>query len=111
VIASAVPGKYTKQGLHFATRTFQAIRIAVNQELKALEEGIANGFERLTLGGRMCVISFHSLEDRIVKRFFKEKAELGEGHSLTKKPIVPSDEEMKNNRRARSAKLRIIEKK
>jgi 16S rRNA (cytosine1402-N4)-methyltransferase len=83
----------------------------VNDELGALTEGIQAGFARMQHGGRMAVISFHSLEDRIVKRFFKEKAELGEGHSLTKKPIVPSDEEMKNNRRARSAKLRIIEKK
>jgi 16S rRNA (cytosine1402-N4)-methyltransferase len=110
VIASAVPGKYRNQGLHFATRTFQAIRIAVNQELTALEHGLVNGFERLTSGGRMSVISFHSLEDRIVKKFFKQKASEGVARLITKKPITASEGELEINRRSRSAKLRIIEK-
>jgi 16S rRNA (cytosine1402-N4)-methyltransferase len=110
VIKSAVPVRYTTGKLHFATRTFQAIRIAVNQELKALEEGIAKGFERLAPGGRMAVISFHSLEDRIVKNFFRNQTHADLAHLITKKPITASDEEVSINRRSRSAKLRIIEK-
>ncbi len=110
IIKSAVPVKYTKGKIHFATRTFQAIRIAVNQELKALEEGIEKGFERLAPGGRMAVISFHSLEDRIVKNFFRSKAHEDLANLITKKPITAAQDELSGNRRARSAKLRIIEK-
>lgn len=95
---------------HPATKTFQALRIAVNEELPALEEGLEKAFKALTPQGRLAVISFHSLEDRIVKNFFRDKAKAGEGKLITKKPTVPSGEEVKKNPRSRSAKLRIIEK-
>lgn len=110
IIAGAVPASYRHGRIHPATRTFQALRIAVNDELTALSEGIAAGFERLSKQGRMAVISFHSLEDRIVKRFFRGKVAAYEGQLVTKKPIAASEEEMAANPRARSAKLRIIEK-
>ena len=102
--------KSFRDRIHPATRTFQALRIAVNDELTALEEGIAKGFELLNYGGRIAVISFHSLEDRMVKNFFRDLAKTGEATLITKKPITPSEEELKENPRARSAKLRIIEK-
>ncbi len=109
IISGAVPAMYRRGRLHPATRTFQALRIAVNDELNTLKDGLRKGFDRLGSGGRMAVISFHSLEDRIVKHFYKEKA--GEGALIvTKKPITPSEEELRANPRARSAKLRIIEK-
>ena len=110
VIEEAVPSAYKRGKLHFATRTFQAIRIAVNDELGALREGLEKGWEALEAGGRIGVISFHSLEDRIVKKFSKEKKEEGKGRLINKKPIGGSKEEIKENPRARSAKLRIIEK-
>lgn len=110
IIKSAVPIFYRFGRLHPATRTFQAIRIAVNDELKALETGLAKAFEILKPGGRLAVISFHSLEDRIVKNFFKTKKEEGLGELITKKPIVPSEVEIAKNPRSRSAKLRIIQK-
>jgi 16S rRNA (cytosine1402-N4)-methyltransferase len=110
VIKKAVPARYVHGRLHFATRTFQALRIAVNDELTAIEEALAELWPLLAPGGRVAVISFHSLEDRIVKRFFKAKKEAGEGIILTKKPIIPKPEESAVNPRARSAKLRIIEK-
>lgn len=91
-----------------ATKTFQALRIAVNDELGALREAIAKGFSRLAPGGRMAIISFHSLEDRIVKEFFREEARSGQAILATKKPIVPSDSEVKANPKSRSSKLRII---
>ena len=96
--------------IHSATRTFQAIRIAVNDELGRLKEGLRKGFEALTPGGRMSVISFHSLEDRIVKNFYKEKQKDGVAVLINKKVIVPSSSEVKENPRARSAKLRATEK-
>ena len=102
-------GKYPKS-IHFATRTFQALRIAVNDELGALTEALAKGFDSLSEHGRMAVISFHSLEDRIVKRFFRNHADAGAGILVTKRPIVPGDKECGENPRARSAKLRILEK-
>ena len=107
VIQDAVP---RKGKIHPATRTFQALRIAVNDELGALKEGLQKGFEALKPEGRMAVISFHSLEDRIVKNFNKEKAKKGRATLINKKPITASDEEIKNNIRSRSAKLRMIEK-
>ncbi|MCC2630928.1 MAG: mraW [Candidatus Paceibacter sp.] len=110
VIASAVPAGYKKGKIHFATRTFQAIRIAVNQELQALTEGLQKSFDLLAFGGRLAVISFHSLEDRIVKNFFRALAQDGKGILITKKPLEAGDEEQATNRRSRSAKLRIIEK-
>lgn len=114
IIENAVSSRFGKNGptkkIHSATKTFQAIRIAVNDELGALTEGLEKGFDSLATGGRMCVISFHSLEDRIVKRFFKKKTEEDLARLINKKPITPSREEVRNNPRARSAKLRILEK-
>lgn len=102
--------KQRKPGIHPATRSFQALRIAVNDELGALKEVLPQLWELLTPSGRIAIISFHSLEDRIVKRFFREQATLRHASLLTKKPISPSEEEVAQNPRARSAKLRIIEK-
>lgn len=97
------PGNYR---LHPATRTFQALRIAVNDELSALREALPQALEALAPGGTICVISFHSLEDRIVKRFLREQARAGRVKLLTKKPVRPSAEEVARNPRARSARLR-----
>lgn len=110
IISGAVPIFYRKGRIHPATRTFQALRIAVNDELNTLKKGLAKGFERLEANGRMAVISFHSLEDRIVKNFNKEKADAGVAKILTKRPITPTAQEISANPRSRSAKLRIIEK-
>lgn len=110
IIKNGVPVFARFGKIHPATKTFQAIRIAVNDELGALREGLEKGFERLAPGGNMAVISFHSLEDRIVKEFFKIKAEEGRGTLITKKPITPSEEELSRNPKSRSAKLRIIKK-
>jgi len=110
VIEESVPNFYRKGRIHFATKTFQAIRIAVNDELGALGEGLEKSFKMLQTGGRLAVISFHSLEDRIVKRFYKKKEKEGEARLINKKPVRASVEEIKNNPRSRSAKLRILEK-
>lgn len=110
IIVEAVPPAYRRGKIHPATRAFQAIRIAVNDELGALRAGLAAAWNALSLEGRMAVISFHSLEDRIVKNFMRDKARAGEAWLLTKKPIVPSEVEAAANPRARSAKLRIVEK-
>lgn len=112
VIRKAVPPPYRHGRLHYATRTFQAIRIAVNQELDVLERALYDAAGLLIPGGRLCVISFHSLEDRIVKHTFRA---LSHGPdpmltTLTRKPCTPSDTERKNNPRARSAKLRVAER-
>ncbi|MDP3763239.1 MAG: 16S rRNA (cytosine(1402)-N(4))-methyltransferase RsmH [bacterium] len=96
--------------IHPATRTFQALRMAVNEELTALEIGLEKGFKVLKLNGRFAVISFHSLEDRIVKNFFRDRVKEEMAKQITKKPITPSAEEIKTNPRSRSAKLRVIEK-
>jgi 16S rRNA (cytosine1402-N4)-methyltransferase len=98
----------TRGKLHPATLTFQALRIAVNDELGQLEKGLKGAVSRICPGGRMAAISFHSLEDRIVKNVFRDEREQLKG--LTKKPIGPSAEEMKANPRSRSAKLRAAEK-
>ena len=111
IIEASVPGSYKKGRLHFATKTFQALRIAVNDELQTLQMGLKKGFDVLNKGGRMSVISFHSLEDRIVKRFFKEKQKEDEVILINKKPIIPKEEEIKSNPRSRSSKLRVLEKK
>ena len=95
--------------IHPATRTFQALRIAVNDELSALEEALPRVLEVLNPGGVVCVISFHSLEDRIVKNFFRREAQLRKLTVLTKKPVRPSEEEISRNPRARSARLRAAE--
>lgn len=110
IIEGSVPGVYKRGKLHFATRTFQAIRIAVNDELEAVREGVDKGFDALKVGGRMSVITFHSLEDRIVKKFFKAIELEGEAKLINKKVILASEVEVKSNPRSRSAKLRIIEK-
>lgn len=110
VIGESVPDFYKRRRIHFATKTFQAIRIAVNDEMGALKEAISKAWSVLDKGGRLAVISFHELEDRIVKRFFKDKKEDGSLLILTKKPITPSFKEISNNIRSRSAKLRVGEK-
>lgn len=106
-IFHAVPRSYRYGRIHPATRTFQALRIAVNQELKVLETFLTLAPDWLKPAGRLCIISFHSLEDRIVKHQFRESEKL---HVITKKPIVPTETEMEKNVRSRSAKLRIAEK-
>ncbi|MEK7500500.1 MAG: 16S rRNA (cytosine(1402)-N(4))-methyltransferase RsmH [Patescibacteria group bacterium] len=97
-------------GAKTLARVFQALRIAVNNELENLSRGLAGAWSLLKPQGRLAVISFHSLEDRIVKQFFKAKHQIGEGMILTRKPVVPSASEVKNNPRSRSAKLRAIAK-
>ena len=104
-------GKYYRgMKIHPATRTFQALRIATNSELTSLSHAIDKGWSRLESKGRIAIISFHSLEDRIVKRAFVSLKEKGQAIIITKKPVLPSEEEVKSNPKARSAKLRIIEK-
>ena len=110
VIERAVPAHYLHGKIHPATRTFQALRIAVNDELGALEAFIAKSFELLRPGGRLAIITFHSLEDRIVKHTFRNFSHDQKGVLITKRPISPTREEMNSNKRARSAKLRIFEK-
>jgi len=106
IIKRAVPRWYLRRRLHFATKTFLALRIAVNKELENLKTALAQALEILEKEGRIVVISFHSLEDKIVKNFFKESEKIGEIKILTKHPIVPSKEEIQINPRSRSAKLR-----
>ncbi len=110
IIRKSVPAAYRRGRIDCCTRSFQALRIAVNDELNVIEEGIKKAWEMLSEGSRIVTISFHSLEDRIVKNFFKEEAKNGKGKILTKKPLVPSDEEIFLNPRCRSAKLRAMEK-
>lgn len=125
IIRAAMPAKALREKQHPAKRTFQAIRIAVNDELGAIEQGLDQAISRLAPGGRLCVITFHSLEDRIAKQKF---ASLARGctcppdfpvcvcgkkpllKSITRKPILPDAQELQDNPRARSAKLRIVEK-
>ena len=97
-------------GLHPATKVFQALRIAVNDEFGVIERALPQAIEALEKGGRLGVISFHSGEDRIVKHYFKKQSQKKTLTILTKKPIVASEEEAEKNTRARSAKLRVIEK-
>jgi len=112
IIITSVPAHYRHGRIHCATRTFQALRIAVNQELESLEPSLRDAADVLSAGGRLCAISFHSLEDRTVKHTFRA---LAQGpHAVlslhTKKPIVPTEEECRMNPRARSAKLRVAER-
>ena len=124
-LISSVPGMSRVRNIHPATRTFQALRIEVNDELDAVRQVIPVGVERLVPGGRLAMISFHSLEDRIVKRSFKELespcqcprefpecrcGKVSAGRVLTKRPVVPTEGEIMANPRSRSAKLRIFEK-
>lgn len=126
IIKEAIPAPARRKGGHPAKRIFQAIRIAVNDELGAAEDSLEQAVTLLDKGGRISVITFHSLEDRLVKNFFKEQtevqADLPQGlpiipdemqpnfKKITKKPIVPSEKELENNNRSRSAKLRVIER-
>ena len=124
IVRDNVPQKARRDG-HPARKTFQAIRIAVNRELEVLEQGLEGAFRLLNPGGRLSVITFHSLEDRIVKQFMKEKAQgcicpgdfpvcvcgrTPQATVVTRKPIVPTDRELDLNPRSRSAKLRVLEK-
>jgi 16S rRNA (cytosine1402-N4)-methyltransferase len=110
ILNNTVGKSYKSQKIHPATRTFQALRIAVNDELETIRKGLVEGIGILKKGGKMSVISFHSLEDRIVKNIFNEYAKNGEIKKITKKPIVAGEKERIENPRARSAKLRVIEK-
>lgn len=125
IIKAAIPAKARREGPHPAKRTFQAIRIEVNSELSILNKAIEDGVNRLNIGGRMAIITFHSLEDRIVKLKFKELATSctcpkefpicvcggkAKGKIITRKAIEPSKLEVEENPRSRSAKLRIIER-
>ena len=110
ILEEATPIWYQKKRKHFATRTFQALRITVNNEMESVKEGIPKAIDHTKDGGRVAVITFHSLEDRIVKHLFKDLAKEGKGTIITKKPIDPTREEIAANPRARSAKLRIFEK-
>lgn len=126
VIEQSLPKKvYYQLKSHPAKKVFQALRICVNKELEVLQSSLAQAWELLKPGGRMCVISFHSLEDKIVKQFFKQQSSVDEeikylpvipkellpaGKIITNKPILPTNEEQANNTRSHSAKLRIIEK-
>lgn len=110
IIKSGTPPRYHRGRIHPATRTFQALRMAVNDEIGALKEGITKGFGALAKDGIMVVISFHSIEDRIVKRFYREQVKNNLAKLLNKRPMIPSEEEVMKNKRARSAKLRAIMK-
>lgn len=110
IIKRGVPAWYQRGKIHFATKTFQALRIAVNGELDNLEKVLPQAVEVLNPGGKLAVISFHSLEDRIVKIFFKDLAKEGLINIKTKKPVQPQREEIINNPRARSAKLRVAQR-
>ena len=109
IVASAYPKRFFYK-IHPATKVFQALRVFVNNELSELENTLPQALEILASDGRIAVISFHSLEDRIVKNFFKAEKEKGIINIITKKPIITSAEEAKANPRARSAKMRVAEK-
>lgn len=110
IVMKSMPARYRYHRIHPATRTFQAVRIAVNRELESLELAIGKTFDLLNKNGRLCVISFHSLEDRIVKLSFKKAAAEGKINIITPKPLASSQEEQKTNPSCRSAKLRVAER-
>lgn len=125
IIKAAIPIRARSAGGHPSKRTYQAIRIELNQELTILEQSIDQMIGLLNPGGRICIITFHSLEDRIVKRIFRRNenpctcppdfpkcvcGKVSKGKVITRKPILPSDEELEENRRSKSAKLRIFER-
>jgi 16S rRNA (cytosine1402-N4)-methyltransferase len=110
IIQEAVPFWYQRKRIHFATRTFQAFRIAVNDELNSLQKVLPQIIDILEPGGKVVVISFHSLEDRIVKNLFREQKTKGSLEIITKKPIEATPEEIEANPRSRSAKLRAAKK-
>lgn len=125
IIRHAIPMKFQKMSGHPAKRTFQAIRIELNRELEVLQESLDTMIEMLNPGGRICIITFHSLEDRIVKSSYRKNenpctcpsdfpvcvcGNVSKGKIITRKPILPSEEEMEVNSRSKSAKLRIFER-
>ena len=125
IIRASIPMKYQKKSGHPAKRTFQAIRIELNRELEVLKDSLDDMIDLLNPGGRLCIITFHSLEDRIVKSAFRKNenpctcpsdfpvcvcGKVSKGSILTRKPILPSEEEMEENSRTKSAKLRIFER-
>lgn len=125
IIRASIPAKVRATGGHPAKRTFQAIRIELNRELDVLEDSIDTMIERLAPGGRLAIITFHSLEDRIVKNRFRTNenpcicppdfpvcvcGRKSRGRVITRKPILPTDQEMEENPRSKSAKLRVFEK-
>ncbi len=125
IIRAAIPAKVRATGGHPSKRTYQALRIEVNQELEVLKDSLDDMIDRLREGGRLCIITFHSLEDRVVKEAFKRNenpctcppsfpvcvcGKVPKGKMLTKKPILPTEEETEANSRSKSAKLRIFEK-
>ena len=125
IVEAAIPASVRKGKKGFAKKTFQALRIEVNAELDVLKDSISQMIDLLNPGGRLCVITFHSLEDRIVKNEFRTAenpctcppefpvcvcGKKSKGHVLTKRPVIPSKEECQNNKRASSAKLRVFEK-
>ena len=125
IIKASIPMKFQAKGGHPAKKTFQAIRIEVNQELTVLKESLDTMIDHLNPGGRICVITFHSLEDRITKIKFRENenpcicppdfpvcvcGKVSKGKVITRKPIIPSEEEMTENKRSKSSKLRIFER-
>ena len=112
VVERAVPASYRHGRIHCATRTFQALRIAVNRELDVLEPALRDAVDILAPGGHVCAVSFHSLEDRIVKHTFRALANGPEAsvRVLTKKPVIASENERNRNPRSRSAKLRVVER-
>jgi len=110
IVYRTIPKRFQSRRIDPATQTFQAIRIMVNEELKNLKEMLDSGWQVLKKGGRMCILSFHSLEDRMVKESFRRWEKEGKIQIITKKPFVPSDEEQKINPRSRSAKLRCAER-
>jgi 16S rRNA (cytosine1402-N4)-methyltransferase len=110
IVHRAIPQRFHSRRIDPATKTFQAFRIRVNDELENLRKILEMGWRILKRDGRMCVISFHSLEDRMVKETFRKLEKDGEVRILTRKPVMPSDEEQKRNPRSRSAKLRCAER-
>ena len=125
IIKASIPMKFQAKGGHPSKKTFQAIRIEVNQELTVLKESLDTMIDHLNPGGRICVITFHSLEDRITKIKFRENenpctcppdfpvcvcGKVSKGKVITRKPIIPSEEEMTENKRSKSSKLRIFER-
>ena len=125
IIEKSIPAKFKNKDSHPAKRTFQAIRIEVNDEIKPLYQTVVDSIDCLKSGGRLCIITFHSLEDRAVKNAYNDQegkcicppglpycacGAVKKGENITKKPIIPTKEEMKENSRSKSAKLRIFEK-
>jgi 16S rRNA (cytosine1402-N4)-methyltransferase len=110
LIVGAYPAVARHGRTHVATKTFQALRIAVNEELAVIEELIEQGINLLAPQGRLAIITFHSIEDRVVKHAFRAAAAAERGLVITKKPIIATPEELEVNPRSRSAKLRIFEK-